>query len=182
MKPLKKPPKTPQAADQAAGQATGQATGQAADQAAGQTPPQTPPNHRPNVKPGQKAGKRRADELAVELGLAATRSQARALIMAGRLAAPDGARLLKAGELLPAETALTLTPGRLYVSRAGIKLAGALDDLGLDPAGLNCLDLGASTGGFSDCLLQRGADRVTAVDVGRGLLDYGLRRHPRLKV
>jgi 23S rRNA (cytidine1920-2'-O)/16S rRNA (cytidine1409-2'-O)-methyltransferase len=128
------------------------------------------------------AAKRRADELAVELGLAEDRAKAGALIMAGRVLEPDGRRVPKAGRLYPAETLLTLAPGRLYAGRGGLKLAGALDDLGLDPTALRCMDLGASTGGFTDCLLRRGAASVTAVEVGRGLIDHGLRQNPRLKL
>jgi 23S rRNA (cytidine1920-2'-O)/16S rRNA (cytidine1409-2'-O)-methyltransferase len=128
------------------------------------------------------AAKLRADELAVALGLAGTRSQAQALIMAGRILRGRDTPVRKAGELLPEGTPLVLSPGGLYASRGGEKLAGALDDLGLDPSGLNCLDLGASTGGFTDCLLKRGARAVTAVDVGRGLIRPALRADPRVTV
>ncbi|MDR2199583.1 MAG: TlyA family RNA methyltransferase [Deltaproteobacteria bacterium] len=124
----------------------------------------------------------RADELVMRLGLAPTRSQAQALIMAGRVLKGPDSPVGKAGELLGADLALTLSPGRVFVSRGGEKLSGALDDLGVDPRGLVCLDLGASTGGFTDCLLKRGAERVTALDVGKGLLHPSLRDDPRVTV
>jgi 23S rRNA (cytidine1920-2'-O)/16S rRNA (cytidine1409-2'-O)-methyltransferase len=124
----------------------------------------------------------RADDLAVDLKLAENRSQARALIMAGRVLGPDGLKIAKAGQFLDPGAVLRLTEGRRYVSRAGYKLAGALEELDIDPGSLSCLDLGASTGGFTDCLLQRGALRVTAVDVGKGLLDFRLREDARVKV
>ncbi|MDR1576911.1 MAG: TlyA family RNA methyltransferase [Deltaproteobacteria bacterium] len=127
----------------------------------------------------------KAVDLALAQGLATTRSQAQALILAGRVLCQDQA-VKKAGQLLPQDALLTLKEGRVYVSRGGFKLAGALDDLGasfnLDARGLKAMDAGASTGGFTDCLLQRGASSVTAVDVGQGLLDYGLRQDPRVKV
>jgi 23S rRNA (cytidine1920-2'-O)/16S rRNA (cytidine1409-2'-O)-methyltransferase len=118
----------------------------------------------------------------VELGLAPTRSQAEALIRAGRVLVDDvpvekpGTRVGPAARLrLRGET-------RRFASRGGEKLAGALADLGVDPAGRRCLDLGASTGGFTDCLLQAGAREVVAVDVGYGQLDPRLRRDPRVRV
>ncbi|MDR1111670.1 MAG: TlyA family RNA methyltransferase [Deltaproteobacteria bacterium] len=122
----------------------------------------------------------RADDLLVRLGLCQSRSQALSLIMAGRVLGPDGGRVEKGGRMLPAGTVLSIAQGRLFASRAGHKLAGALDDLGVDPLGLACLDVGASTGGFTDCLLQAGAASVTAVDVGRGLIDLRLREDPRV--
>ncbi|MDR2338558.1 MAG: TlyA family RNA methyltransferase [Deltaproteobacteria bacterium] len=128
------------------------------------------------------AGKMRADELALALGLATTRSQAQALIMAGRVLRGEDNPVRKAGEMIPEGTILRLTPGKPYASRGGEKLAGALDDLGIDPSGLRCLDLGASTGGFTDCLLKRGAGNVTAVDVGKGLLSPALRDDPRVRL
>ncbi|MDR2826599.1 MAG: TlyA family RNA methyltransferase [Candidatus Adiutrix intracellularis] len=123
--------------------------------------------------------RKRADELLTEAGLAQSRSQAQALIMAGGVRARDRP-VLKAGEKLPDGTVFTLTPRRRFVSRGGLKLEGALQDLGLDPAGLVALDVGASTGGFTDCLLQYGAVRVMAVDVGRNLIDSRLRADPRV--
>ncbi|MDR1037623.1 MAG: TlyA family RNA methyltransferase [Deltaproteobacteria bacterium] len=124
----------------------------------------------------------RADEILVALGLAPTRARAQALVMAGRAYLPDGSRVPKAGSTYPEGTVMTISEGKLYASRGGDKLKGALDDLGIDPAGWKCLDLGASTGGFTDCLLKSGAASVCAVDVGRGLLDVRLREDPRVMV
>ncbi len=124
----------------------------------------------------------RADNLLVEKGLAKTRSHARALIMAGRVLA-DNQRVDKAGQKLRPDVSLTLKDrGMDYVSRGGFKLAGALDDFDIQVAGLQVLDVGASTGGFTDCLLQRGAVEITAVDVGYGILDWRLRQDSRVKV
>jgi 23S rRNA (cytidine1920-2'-O)/16S rRNA (cytidine1409-2'-O)-methyltransferase len=122
----------------------------------------------------------RADELLVRLKLCENRSQGLSLIMAGRVFGPQGELVDKGGKMFPLEAVLNLTPGRQFVSRAGHKLAGALEDLKIDPSGWNALDVGASTGGFTDCLLKAGAASVTAVDVGRGLIDYGLRNDPRI--
>jgi 23S rRNA (cytidine1920-2'-O)/16S rRNA (cytidine1409-2'-O)-methyltransferase len=122
----------------------------------------------------------RADDIMVRLGLAPSRAQAGALVMAGRALLPDGTRVAKAGSLYPEGTEIRLSEGRRFVGRGGEKLQGALEDLGLDPSGMRCLDLGASTGGFTDCLLKAGASYVCAVDVGRGLLDPGLRADPRV--
>lgn len=128
-----------------------------------------------------KPGRQRADELIFKQGLAKSRSQAQALIMAGEVKA--GERLVrKAGELWPPETSFSLSPRRRFVSRGGFKLEGALEDLAVAPCGLAALDIGASTGGFTDCLLQAGAASVTAVDVGRNLLDLSLRTDPRVTV
>ncbi|MFH1134616.1 MAG: TlyA family RNA methyltransferase [Pseudomonadota bacterium] len=124
----------------------------------------------------------RADNLLVEQGLAETRSQARALIMAGQVLA-GSRRVEKAGELLAEETVLALKDqGEAYASRGGFKLEGALDDFALDVTGLRCLDVGASTGGFTDCLLKKGAAEVVAVDVGYGLIHWRLRQDPRVRV
>ncbi len=128
-----------------------------------------------------KIEKRRADELLTEAGLARSRSQAQALIMAGEVTAGDRP-VLKAGERWPQDTVFQLRPRQRYVSRGGFKLEGALADLGVDPTGLAALDIGASTGGFTDCLLQHGAASVTAVDVGRNLIDPRLRRDQRVTV
>ena len=123
--------------------------------------------------------KTRADVLLVERGLAESRERAQALIMEGVVFTPAG-KVAKSGALLANDIEVEVR-GRLpYVSRGGIKLAHALDEFGLDPSGLVALDVGASTGGFTDCLLQRGADRVYAVDVGHGQLAYTLRRDPRV--
>jgi 23S rRNA (cytidine1920-2'-O)/16S rRNA (cytidine1409-2'-O)-methyltransferase len=126
--------------------------------------------------------KERLDERLVREGLAPTRSQAQALILAGRVLVDD-APAEKAGAAVPAEAQVRVRGGeRRYASRGGEKLAGALADLGVDPAGRTCLDLGASTGGFTDCLLQHGARAVVAVDVGYGQLDVRLRSDPRVRV
>lgn len=93
-----------------------------------------------------------------------------------------GRRVDKPGTAVPFDAVLVVAAGEPFVSRAGRKLAGALDDFALAPAGLVCLDVGASTGGFTDCLLQRGAARVYAIDVGYGQLDERLRRDPRVVV
>jgi 23S rRNA (cytidine1920-2'-O)/16S rRNA (cytidine1409-2'-O)-methyltransferase len=121
--------------------------------------------------------KKRLDVLLVERGLAESRAQAQALVMAGLV--PGHA---KPGEQVDEAAPLELEARPPYVSRAGHKLANALDAFGLDPAGLDCLDLGASTGGFTDVLLQRGARRVIALDVGHGQLHPRLRGDPRVTV
>ncbi len=125
----------------------------------------------------------RLDQLLVERGLAESRSRAQALVMAGkvRVGEGDGARLdRKPGDLVDAGTPVSVDAPEPYVSRGGHKLAAALDAFGIDPARRVCLDVGASTGGFSDVLLQRGATRVYALDVGRGQLADALRRDPRV--
>jgi 23S rRNA (cytidine1920-2'-O)/16S rRNA (cytidine1409-2'-O)-methyltransferase len=121
--------------------------------------------------------------LLVERGLVETRSRAQALVLAGkvRVGDGDGARLdRKPGDLIAADTTLAVTEPAPYVSRGGHKLAAALDAFEIDPAGRIALDVGASTGGFTDVLLQRGATRVYALDVGRGQLAETLRRDPRV--
>ena len=130
-----------------------------------------------------KSARQRLDQLLVERGLAETRAKAQALVLAGRVRVGDGdaARLdRKAGDLVDPATPLALTERDPYVSRGGHKLAAALDAFGIDPAGRVCLDAGASTGGFTDVLLQRGARRVYAVDVGRGQLADSLRHDERV--
>jgi len=130
-----------------------------------------------------RAAKARLDELLVERGLAPSRTRAQALILAGqvRVGEGDAARLdRKAGDLVAPDTTIALTDRDPYVSRGGHKLAAALDAFGIDPADRICLDAGASTGGFTDVLLQRGATRVYAVDVGRGQLAETLRHDPRV--
>ena len=125
--------------------------------------------------------KKRADLLLAERGLAESKEQAKALIMEGLVYGPSG-RVLKPGASLAEATPLEVR-GRLpFVSRGGLKLAHALDTFGLDVKGLVALDVGASTGGFTDCLLQRGASRVHAVDVGFGQLHYRLRKDSRVAV
>ncbi|MCA9537323.1 MAG: TlyA family RNA methyltransferase [Myxococcales bacterium] len=127
--------------------------------------------------------RRRVDELLVERGLAPGLAEARALVMAGTVIAGER-RVDKAGERLRPDEVLRLRPrrGHAFVSRGGLKLDGALAAFGVDPSGAVCLDLGASTGGFTDCLLQHGARRVYAVDVGYGLLDWRLREDARVVV
>jgi 23S rRNA (cytidine1920-2'-O)/16S rRNA (cytidine1409-2'-O)-methyltransferase len=126
----------------------------------------------------------RADQLLVERGLAASRSQAQRLIAAG-VQWFDGAawkRVARNGDELPQAAQLELLDAAevRYASRGGLKLEGALRAAGLDVAGWACLDVGQSTGGFTDCLLQHGAARVTGVDVGHGQLHEKLRRDPRV--
>jgi 23S rRNA (cytidine1920-2'-O)/16S rRNA (cytidine1409-2'-O)-methyltransferase len=125
----------------------------------------------------------RLDQLLVERGLVETRSRAQALVMAGKVAVGEGdaaRRDRKPGDLLRPETPLAVLEREPYVSRGGHKLAAALDAFGIDPASRVCLDVGASTGGFTDVLLQRAAARVYALDVGRGQLAEALRRDPRV--
>ena len=125
------------------------------------------------------ASKIRADLLLVERGLAESRERAQALIMEGMVFIPSG-RVAKPSTPLAIDAEVEVR-GRLpYVSRGGLKLAHALDRFALDVDGLVALDVGASTGGFTDCLLQRGASRVHAVDVGHGQLAYTLRQDPRV--
>ena len=129
-----------------------------------------------------RAAKQRADVLAVAQGLAETRARAQALILAGKLFS-GAERIDKAGTLLAADTELSLSrPDHPWVSRGGLKLAHALEAFGLSPARLVCLDIGASTGGFTDVLLARGAARVHAVDVGHGQLAWKLRQDARVVV
>ncbi|MFQ5718466.1 MAG: TlyA family RNA methyltransferase [Acidobacteriota bacterium] len=131
-----------------------------------------------------KAGKTRTrlDHLLVQEGLALTGAKARALIMTGRVRV-DGQRLDKPGTRVSSSAQIDVAPPpHPYVSRGGVKLAGALDAFGIDPAGHSIIDVGASTGGFTDCLLQRGARRVIALDVGHGQLDWTLRTDDRVIV
>jgi len=126
--------------------------------------------------------KARLDVLLVERGLAASRERAQAVILAGQVTV-NGQVVTKAGApvALDADVAL-VAPDHPYVGRGGIKLAHALDVFGIDPAGRRALDVGASTGGFTDVLLQRGAAGVIALDVGHGQLDWRLRNDPRVTV
>ena len=121
--------------------------------------------------------KKRLDVLLVERGLVDSRARAQALVMAGRVPGYD-----KPGQQVDEDAPLTVEHGPAYVSRGGEKLANGLDRLHVDPTGLDCLDVGASTGGFTDVLLQRGAARVAAVDVGYGQLHQRLRDDPRVTV
>ena len=126
--------------------------------------------------------KHRADLLLVERGLAESRSRAQALILAGLVFAGER-RIDKAGEPLADDAAIEVRGGdHPWVSRGGVKLAHALDHFAIDPSGWVVLDIGASTGGFSDVLLTRGARRVYAVDVGHGQLAWKLRQDPRVVV
>lgn len=121
----------------------------------------------------------RLDLLLVERGLAESRAKAQALIMAGQ-ARVNGEVVVKSGAAFPADAAVTLDSGPRFVSRGGEKLDAALDAFSLDVSGLVCADAGASTGGFTDCLLQRGARKVYAIDVGKGILHWKLRNDPRV--
>jgi 23S rRNA (cytidine1920-2'-O)/16S rRNA (cytidine1409-2'-O)-methyltransferase len=123
--------------------------------------------------------KERADKILVEQGLAGTCQKAQALIMAG-LVSTGGRRVEKAGQPLDPEAPLSVEKPLPYVGRGGLKLEQALDEFGVDPAGRVCADIGSSTGGFTDCLLQRGAARVFCVDVDIRQLDDRIRRHPRV--
>ena len=124
----------------------------------------------------------RLDVALVDRGLAPSRERARALIIAGQVTV-NGQVVSKAGTLIGFDARVDLaTTDHPYVSRGGVKLAGALDAFGLDPVGRHALDIGASTGGFTDVLLQRGALSVVALDVGHGQLDWRLRTDPRVLV
>jgi 23S rRNA (cytidine1920-2'-O)/16S rRNA (cytidine1409-2'-O)-methyltransferase len=123
----------------------------------------------------------RLDVALVERGLFPSRARAQAAVMAGRVHV-DGRRVDKPGAGVAEGAAIAVEPAREYVSRGGIKLANALDALEVDVRGTCAIDLGASTGGFTDCLLQRGARRVIAVDVGYGQLDWTLRQDERVHV
>jgi 23S rRNA (cytidine1920-2'-O)/16S rRNA (cytidine1409-2'-O)-methyltransferase len=126
-------------------------------------------------------GKLRVDVLLVERGLAENRSRAQSLILAGRVLSGER-RIDKSGELLAGDAPLSLKERERFVSRGGEKLDGALSALGVEVKGAVCADVGASTGGFTDCLLQRGATRVYAIDVGHGQLAQQLRLDPRVVV
>ena len=125
----------------------------------------------------------RLDSLLAERGLFESRSRAAAAVLAGSVrVGEDGRRAEKAGQLVDPAVAVAVDAPPPFVSRGGVKLANALDALGVDVAGRRCLDVGASTGGFTDCLLQRGAAEVVALDVAYGELDYRLRSDPRVTV
>ena len=121
----------------------------------------------------------RLDQLLTERGMARSRAEAQALIHAGQVEL-DGSRRLKPGQMVAADASVSLLEKPRWASRAGVKLEAALDAFGIDPTGLGCLDAGASTGGFSDVLLARGARVVYAVDVGRAQLVQRLRDDPRV--
>ena len=127
------------------------------------------------------AARKRADLLLVERGLVETRNRAQALILSGRVYSGES-RIEKSGALMAPDAPLSIRETMPYVSRGGLKLHGALEHFGIDPKGFRCLDVGASTGGFTDCLLQAGAAEIYAVDVGYGQLDWKLRNDPRVTV
>jgi len=125
--------------------------------------------------------KERLDKLLVERGLIETRAKAQSLILAGQVFSGQQ-RLDKAGQLVALDAPLTVKENMPFVGRGGLKLTRALDHFQIEAAGKICLDIGASTGGFTDCLLQRGAARVVAVDVGHGQIDWKLRQDERVEV
>jgi 23S rRNA (cytidine1920-2'-O)/16S rRNA (cytidine1409-2'-O)-methyltransferase len=127
--------------------------------------------------------RQRIDALLAERGLAPSRTSAAESVRAGRVRiGRDGPLALKPSQLVADDAVLLLADGTGYVSRGGVKLANALDSLGIEVDGMDCLDVGASTGGFTDCLRQRGAARVIALDVAHGQLDWGVRNDPRVTV
>ena len=127
------------------------------------------------------SGKSRLDLVLVERGLASSRSKAAAMIMAGEVSV-DGRLIDKAGTAVAFDAQIRLKDKPRFASRGGIKLEAALSQFAIDVNEKICADVGASTGGFTDCLLQRGAARVYAIDVGAGILDYRLRRDPRVRL
>jgi 23S rRNA (cytidine1920-2'-O)/16S rRNA (cytidine1409-2'-O)-methyltransferase len=133
----------------------------------------------PSTHPSARPRKIRLDELLVVRGLAETRSQAQRLILAGEVSVGD--RVLdKAGQAVPENADIRVAAGSRYVSRGGLKLEHALHSFAVDPTGWTCADIGASTGGFTDCLLQHGALKVYAIDVGYGQLAWSMRQDPRV--
>jgi len=133
------------------------------------------------AKPGATATRSRIDSLLVERGLVESRQQAHAILLAGDIRV-DGAMITRPGQLVASGSSIEVLQKPAFVSRGGNKLAHALQAFAINPAGLTCVDVGASTGGFTDCLLQNGARRVYAVDVGYGVLDYRLRQDERVVV
>jgi len=130
----------------------------------------------------RKGEKTRLDQLVVACGLCSTRQKAKAVIMAGQVLV-DGRRVDKPGTFVPSGSSIDLIrKGTSYVSRGGLKLEQALHHFSVDVTGLTIMDVGASTGGFSDCLLKHGAGRIIAIDVGYGQLDWTLRCDPRIEV
>ncbi len=127
--------------------------------------------------------KRRVDTLLAERGLYESRSRAAAAVMAGEVTiGTDGRRAAKPGQLVPEDAQLIVDERPRFVSRGGVKLANALEALGVEVEGRRCVDVGASTGGFTDCLLQQGAAAVVALDVAYGELHWRLRNDPRVTV
>jgi 23S rRNA (cytidine1920-2'-O)/16S rRNA (cytidine1409-2'-O)-methyltransferase len=133
------------------------------------------------IRADGKVARERLDRLLVDRGLAESRERAQAMILAG-IVRVDGETARRAALPVSADAAVEVADRLPFVSRGGLKLAHALDRFGLDPSGQTVADVGASTGGFTDCLLQRGARRVYAIDVGRGQLDWRLRRDQRVVV
>ena len=125
--------------------------------------------------------KQRLDQLVVARGLADSREKAQALILAGQIIV-NGQKSSKPGHSIADDARIEVLERMPYVSRGGYKLAAALDHWAMDVTGWRCLDVGASTGGFTDCLLQRGAAKVWAIDVGHGQIDWKLRNDPRVVV
>ncbi len=133
----------------------------------------------PSRPSGGSATKKRLDVVICERGLARSRQHAAALIMAGKVFV-NGAKVEKAGAQVAADASLRVVEDRPYVSRGGVKLAAALERFAIDPRDLVILDAGASTGGFTHCLLEKGARQVVCVDVGYGQMDWQLRNDPRV--
>ncbi|MFZ4115283.1 MAG: TlyA family RNA methyltransferase [Chthoniobacterales bacterium] len=123
----------------------------------------------------------RLDQLLHEKGLCASREKAQRSILAGQVLV-NGVMVTKVGTKVPITSDIALTKRERYVSRGGHKLEGALDGFSINPTDLNCLDLGSSTGGFTDCLLQHGAKKVTGIDVGVGQLAWSLRQDSRVEI
>ncbi len=146
-----------------------------------QPPPGAAPNPSGARSKSAKPQKVRLDRLLVDRGLTPSREKAQALILAGEVLV-DHQKIDKPGRTVPSEAELRLLAKIPYVSRGGLKLEGALDHFHIDPTGWTCVDIGSSTGGFTDCLLQRGAEKVWAFDVGKGQLDWKLRNDPRVEV
>jgi 23S rRNA (cytidine1920-2'-O)/16S rRNA (cytidine1409-2'-O)-methyltransferase len=141
--------------------------------------PERPP-HRTSIRKTSKPGKARLDVLIVERGLAASRERAQALVLAGQ-ARVNGVRVDKPGTQVATDAQIEIIGEALrYASRAGMKLEGALEDFGASPRDKVCMDVGSSTGGFTDCLLQHGARKVFAVDVTISQLDWKLRQDARV--
>ena len=142
-------------------------------------PPRPGPSHRPKTATSRAMARVRLDDELVNQGICADRADALRTLMAG-LVSSRGERLTSAGALVKAGIPLHVKGRIPYVGRGGLKLAGALDAFDVHPAGLSCLDIGCSTGGFTDCLLKRGAAHVLSVDVGRAQFDWGLRNSDRV--
>jgi 23S rRNA (cytidine1920-2'-O)/16S rRNA (cytidine1409-2'-O)-methyltransferase len=146
------------------------------------TPEAIGAQHRRTCYAVGRVGRTRLDQLTVDKGLAPSRERARALILAGQITV-DGRPVTKAGAPTPEDAVVELlAPDHPYVGRGGLKLAHALDTFQIDVRGREALDIGASTGGFTDVLLQRGASRVVALDVGHGQLDWKIRTDARVVV